>query len=112
MQIPPPIDYRETLEVLSSWTGREVLVMAHSQAPGVPMSHTQVTLSGTLGELQMVDNLIDPTVQSVAGFGVGDSRMNAVYLSPGDFVHTIRLSERHLNIKFAHDFHIEIQLAV
>ena len=59
----------------------------------------------------MVDNQIDQTVQSVAAYKVGDGLMNAMYLSPGDFVHTMRLPNGHLNIKFGHDFHIEVQLA-
>jgi hypothetical protein len=112
VQIEPPLDFRATLDFLAEWVGREVLVIAHSQAPGEPMSHSQVTMRGTLGEIQMLDNRIDETVHSVAALKVGHEVMNAVYLSPGDFVHTMKLPERkQMNITFAHDFHIEVQLA-
>lgn len=110
MQIQPPLDFAGTLDVLADWAGREVLVIAHSQAPGQPLSHTQVTARGALGDVEMVDNQIDQTVQSVAAYKVGDGPMNAIYLSTGDFVHTMRLGDGHINIKFAHDFHIEVQL--
>lgn len=110
MQPSPPLDYRETLDLLVEWHGRDVYVISHSQAPGETESHTQVTVKGSLGELQMVDNAIDPNADSVAGFPVGDDPRNAIYLSPGDFVRTMRLRPGHINIKFAHDFHIEVHL--
>jgi hypothetical protein len=76
------------------------------------MSHTQVTLSGELGAVSMVDNAIDDSVQSVAGFTVGGGR-DGFYLSVGDFIYAIRLPGReHINIQFEHDFHIEVQPVV
>lgn len=113
MQIEPPLDYAATLEALAALEGRNVLVIAHSQAPGLPMSHTQLVLSGELGAVEIVDNVIDGNTASVAAYRVGSDRPeNAFYLSVGDFVHTMRIpiGQEHLNIKFAHDFHIEVQL--
>jgi hypothetical protein len=109
MQPAAPLDYRETLEVLADWAGREVLVISRVTWPA-PVPDCQVTLRGVLGEVQMVDNEIDRTVQSVAAFAVGDAA-GGVYLSAGDFVHTVRLARGHVNIKFEHDLHIEVRIA-
>lgn len=109
MRIPAPLDYSGTLEVLDSWTGRRVLVIAHSQAPGQPQSHTQAVVTGVLGPLEMADNAIDPNVEGVAAYAVGGGP-NGFYLSSGDFLHAMPLGDGHINIKFCHDFHIEVQL--
>jgi hypothetical protein len=113
VQLEPPLGYDATLDALAALEGTDVLVIAHSQAPGEPQSHTQVVLRGKLGPVKMVDNLIDGNTMSVAAYKVGSDPMNTFYLSVGDFVHTMKLPglDRHFNIKFEHDFHIEIQPA-
>jgi hypothetical protein len=106
---PRPLDYREALDLLDSWTGKNVLALSHSQVPGKTMSHTQLAVEGELGPLQMVDNQIDSNADSVAAYSLGDGN-TAVYLSSGDFERAILLSERHVNIAFRDNFHIELQL--
>jgi hypothetical protein len=103
------LDYAKTLEMLAAWEGRDVIVLSHSQLPGDRGSHSQVSLRGQLGRLGMVENLIHSDSDSVATFDVG-APPNAIYIDPGDFVHTMLLSEGHINIRFKHNFHIEVQL--
>lgn len=107
--MPRVVDYSETLELLDSWVGLQVLALAHSQALGEAMSHTQLAVEGKLGALQMVSNHIDPNADSVAAYPLADGN-TAIYLSSGDFAQAALLHERHINIGFKHDFHIEIQL--
>jgi hypothetical protein len=108
VQIQPPLDYSATLDLLAEWVGREVEVTAHSQAPGQPMSHSQVAMRGTLGPIEMVHNYIDTYAVSVAALRVGEGR--SVYLSAGDFAHTTLVRDReHINIKLRHDVHIEVR---
>jgi hypothetical protein len=109
----PPLDFAATLNKLAEWEGREVLVMAHAQAPGFD-SHSQVTTRGVLGSVEMVDNAIDREVDSVAAFRVGSGRFDRFYVSAGDFLQGMLLPHlpEQINIAFKHDFHIEVHATV
>jgi hypothetical protein len=106
-----PLNFRETLDLLASWEGRRVSVISNPQAPGEPLSHTQTVMAGALGRLQMVDNSIDPGVESVAAFSVGPTPPNGFYLSPGDFIRTQPLPGRDaVRIDLKHHYSIHVDL--
>src|SRR4051794_39610223 len=88
-----PLDFLSTLDLLASWSGREVQVIAAQHAPGEPLSHTQTVVSGVLGSVQMVDNHIDATADSVAAYSVG-TQDNGFYISPSGFRRTQPLPGR------------------
>jgi hypothetical protein len=105
-----PLFFSETLDRLADWEGRDVLVAARVEPPGVPGSHSQLTQRGTLGPVQMVDNQIDPGTESVAAYEVEGTK-GGLYVSPEDFVRAVPLSDSHLKLTFKHDLHIEVQLS-
>ena len=106
-----PLDFGKTLDLLASWEGRTVRVQTYAAAPGEPMSHTMAVMEGALGAAQMVDNAIDPNVDSVAAFSVGPMPPNGFYVSPGDHVRTQPLPGRDaIRIDFAHSFAIQVEL--
>jgi hypothetical protein len=107
-----PLDFSKTIDLLVSWEGRQVSVIANPQGPGAPLSHTQTVMAGVLGELQMMDNLIDEATDSVASFSVGTTPPNGFCLSPGDFRLTQPLPGRNaVRIDFEHNFSIQVDLS-
>ena len=102
------LDFRQTLDVLAAWRGRNVLVTAHSHTPGAPRSHTHTVLRGALGPLQMVDSDVDPDDESSAGYTVG-AAPNGLYMRAGDFVRAMRFGASHLNVRFANHLNLEIR---
>ncbi|MCW2984308.1 MAG: hypothetical protein JWR63_1878 [Conexibacter sp.] len=106
-----PLDFGQTLDLLAAWSGQEVRVSTYAQAPGEPCSHTMSTIAGTLGDVLMTDNAIDPDVESVAGFPVGTTPHTGFYLSPGDHRMTQPLTPgRSVRIDFAHNFSVQVDL--
>lgn len=68
-------------------------------------------MAGVLGTLQMVDNAMDPDVESVAAFSVGPTPPNGLYLSPGDFIKAQRLPGLDaVRIDFKHDYSVQVDL--
>ncbi len=102
----PPLDFLETLDVLSTWRGSTVLVTAHGQARGERPSPTQTVLRGELGSVEMVESAF-PGVEITAGYAVGGAP-NGLYLSAGDFIKAQRLGPSHLALRFRHQFRVEV----
>ncbi|MEJ7783718.1 MAG: hypothetical protein WKF96_02870 [Solirubrobacteraceae bacterium] len=106
-----PLDFRQTLDLLVVWEGAQVSVISMPQAPGEPMSHTQTVMAGVLGRLQMVDNAIDPDVESVAAFSIGPTPPNGFYLSPAGFRLSQPLPGRAaIRIDFRHNYSIQVDM--
>ena len=78
------LSFDETLGRLASWEGREVR-WCPTRMSLVGPSHTPRPC--VLGRLQMVDDAIDATADSVAGFSVGAVEPNGFYLSLADVRH-------------------------
>jgi hypothetical protein len=106
-----PLSFRDTIDLLVSWEGQQVSVIASSHPSGTALSHTQTVMAGVLGTLQMVDNQIDDAVDSVAAFSVGSTPPNGFYLSTGDFRLAQPLPGRNaVRIDFEHSFSIQVDL--
>jgi len=105
-----PLDFRQMLDLLASWEGRQVRVFSSPHAPGKPLTHTQTVMAGALGKLQMVDNAIDRSIESVAAFSIGPMEPNGFYISPGDFRQAQPLSGESVRLDFENDYAIQVDV--